>query len=87
MATENSTATDLTRDDIRRATAKINSAAVTIKALHDLVVQADDALEVQTVAAAAMALARDTCRELDDALADLGDMRNGFFDYQPEPAA
>jgi hypothetical protein len=77
----------ITPDDIRRATAKINSAAVTIRALHDLVAQADDALDVQTCIAAAMAMSRDTCRELDEALADLGDMRNGFFDYQPASAA
>ncbi|MBO3706659.1 MAG: hypothetical protein J5X21_09655 [Candidatus Accumulibacter sp.] len=82
MADTNSTAPGPTGDDIRRATAKINSAVVTIKALHDLMVQADDALEVQTCIAAAMAMSRDTCRELDDALVDLGDMRNGFFDPQ-----
>lgn len=72
----------ITPDNLHRATARINSAAVTIKAMHDLVVQADDALEVQTVVAAVMALARDTCRELDDALADLGDLRHNFFDRQ-----
>ncbi|QKS29541.1 MAG: hypothetical protein HT579_11880 [Candidatus Accumulibacter similis] len=61
--------------------AKISAASITLRSLHNLIVGSctEDAPNIVILTEA---LTRDTCRELDDALANLGDFRNGFFDHQ-----
>jgi len=71
----------ITRECIIAATSKISAASITLRSLHNLIVGSctEDAPNIVILTEA---LTRDTCRELDDALANLGDFRNGFFDHQ-----
>ncbi len=66
--------------EIGLAIPKINMAACNLKALHDLAALCPDGIDSQTFSIAAQALARDTCRELDGALVNLGEFPNGFLD-------
>jgi len=67
--------------DPRRAVVKINGASCTLRTLYELARHCEDAIDARTFTIAAMVMTRDACWELDGALVEMGEMRNGFFDY------
>ncbi len=66
--------------DPHRAVVKINGASCTLRTLYELARHCEDAIDASTFTIAAMVMTRDACWELDGALVELGETRNGFFD-------
>lgn len=66
--------------DHHRAVVKINGASCTLRTLYELARHCEDAIDASTFTIAAMVMTRDACWELDGALVELGETRNGFFD-------